>query len=102
MTTTATQIIRYRVTLDTPKGLLDVDLGSGLGSQAAGRRAWLALVQKRIYGDVDQVRVISVQELCGYAMSCERVASGHVWTVFPGWEIPICQEHQDFVDRMAQ
>lgn len=69
------QLITYRVTVDTPKGTFDVDLKTAQGPDAAGRRAWLSLVQAR-YGDVDEVKVLQTVPVCGWFAGCDNPATG--------------------------
>lgn len=57
-------LTHYVVTVDTPKGVFDVELASTTGAQGAARRAHWSMVAAR-YGDVDEVRVIGVVELEG-------------------------------------
>jgi hypothetical protein len=49
---------KYVVTVNTPKGMLDVEL-TATNADLAGKRAWLTLVHNG-YGDVDEVVVIAV------------------------------------------
>jgi|JI9StandDraft_2_1071091.scaffolds.fasta_scaffold1319125_1 hypothetical protein len=51
---------KYVVTVETPKGVFDVELIAS-SAELAGKRAWLSLVQAR-YGDVDEVIVVSTVE----------------------------------------
>lgn len=51
---------KYVVTVETPKGVFDVELIAS-SADLAGKRAWLSLVHAR-YGDVDEVVVLSVVE----------------------------------------
>lgn len=55
-------IKKYLVTVSTPKGEAELEVPTTLGPEAAGRRAWLTAVQQR-WGDVDEVKVISVEEI---------------------------------------
>lgn len=50
----------YVVTVETPKGVFDIELIAS-SAERASSRAWLSLVQAR-YGDVDEVVVLSVVE----------------------------------------
>lgn len=51
---------KYVVTVETPKGVFDIELIAS-SPELAGKRAWLSLVQAR-YGDVDEVVVLDVVE----------------------------------------
>lgn len=53
------EIKAYTVTLDTPKGIAQLDLKSTLGPEAAGRRAHMSAVSIG-WGDLDEVTVVSV------------------------------------------
>ena len=54
-------IITWSVTVQTPKGLLLVDVPTFQGQEAAERRAHISVVAAG-YGDLDEVEVISSEE----------------------------------------
>lgn len=84
-------IVNYRVTLQTPRGVFDVDLKSTQGPEAAARRAQWTLIHSR-YGDVDEVVVLGTAVVCGWFAGCERLATG--WTKHPVLgRVPTCEEH---------
>lgn len=82
------QLITYRVTVETPKGVYDVELKSAQGADAAGRRAWLGLVQAR-YGDVDEIIVTGTVAVCGWFAGCENDATGETPHPILG-NVPTC------------
>jgi hypothetical protein len=84
-----TLVIKYLVTLDTAKGLMDVDLKTSQGSEAAGRRAQWTLVASRKYGDIEDINVISVTTVCTWFGDCENPADGTEVHPFLG-EVPCC------------
>ena len=51
---------KYVVTVETPKGVFDVELLAS-SAERAGNRAWISLVSAR-YGDLDEVIVVSTVE----------------------------------------
>jgi predicted metal-dependent hydrolase len=53
-------LVTYSVTVQTPKGLLLVDVPTFLGQEAAERRAHISVVASG-YGDMDEVEVISTE-----------------------------------------
>lgn len=89
MSDAVTVLIGYRVVIDTPKGMFDVDVLGSQGSEAAGRRAWMTVVHARTFGDIDEIHVQSVQEICGWFAGCDNIADGHAVHPFLG-ELPIC------------
>jgi hypothetical protein len=93
-------VLPYRVTLRTTKGIRIVDLSGTQGADAAGRRAWLTLVHTRKFGDVDQVTVVEVQNVCAYSVACDSLAVTTLATPFAG-ELPICQGCADLVARLT-
>lgn len=81
--------LKYLVTLDTTQGMMDVDLRTTQGSEAAGRRARWTLINARVYGDVEDVQVISVTTVCSWFAECENPADGTLNHPFLG-EVPCC------------
>lgn len=49
---------RYLVVLDTPKGVIEVETPSFISSDAAGRRAFFTACAAG-YGDLDTIKLIS-------------------------------------------
>lgn len=95
MNNEANAIYAYRVALDTPIGEVVVDLNSSTGPDGAARRAQWSLIASRLYGDVDEVTVISTAVICGWFAGCEAEATGT--TAHPALgEVPICDEHAAF------
>lgn len=87
-------IIDYRVVLQTPKGVFDVDLKSAQGPEAAARRAHVSLVAAG-YGDLDEVTVLSTAVVCGWFAGCEAEATTTVTHPVLG-EVPCCAQHEAF------
>jgi hypothetical protein len=69
---------KFIVTVETPKGVFDVELIAS-SAELAGKRAWLSLVQAR-YGDVDEVIVVSTVE--GEARASRQASP--TWSPSPG------------------
>lgn len=90
-------LVTYRVTIETPKGVFDVDLKTAQGADAAGRRAWMSLVQAR-HGDVDEVIVIGTAVVCGWFAGCENVATGETDHPILG-NVPTCDTCAAFAAR---
>lgn len=59
---TVSTVRQYLVVIDTPKGQAELEVPSTLGPEAAGRRAWMTGVQLR-WGDLDEVKVVSVEDI---------------------------------------
>lgn len=82
-------IIKYRVTVDTPKGAYDVDLISAQGPEAAARRAVWSLVTAR-YGDLGEVTATATVEICMWYAMCDNVATTKLAHPVLGM-VPICE-----------
>jgi len=93
----ATLIIRYLVTLHTKRGVVEMEVPTVIGPNAAARRARWALISQRKYGDVDDVIVITTEALCMWDSGCERLASTTREHPDLG-DTPICATHNDVLN----
>lgn len=93
-------LIKYRITLDTRKGLMDVDVLSSQGPEAAGRRANLTLVHTRRYGDIDQVHTVAIATVCGWFAACDNISTGAMAHPILG-DVPICDRCRAKTDRLT-
>jgi hypothetical protein len=86
----AQPITRYRVVLHSKtKGLMDVDLNTAQGEEAAGRRAHVALVATREYGDMEDIHVMSIEKVCWFR-TCDAIATQEVAAPDGNGTVPAC------------
>lgn len=96
--TTDSPVKVYLVVCDTTKGLMDVELIGTTSERAANRARW-TLIHSRIYGDIDQVQWISVEEvICQYYAACANTATRLVEVLKTS--IPTCQRCYDKAESL--
>lgn len=82
-------LIKYRTVIETPYGILHVDVASHLGPDAAARRAQWTIIAAREYGDVEDVQIISTHLVCTWSAMCDNQTTDTLEHPVFG-EIPIC------------